>query len=119
MLSIFTMSNTEFFVNLCEVQLKTDCSAIFKTRIIFSKGAVQQLIEESGLTFAPSVQQSRTCSIPLSNDDRLGSRSLARQKHWQIRTSFTTLLLYNYNLNLDYEDYSKNILEFLTYLSSL
>lgn len=59
--------NTKFFANLCEVQLKTDCSATFETRIIFPKGAVQQLIEELGLTFAPSVQQSRTCSIPLSN----------------------------------------------------
>jgi hypothetical protein len=32
--------------------------------------------------------------------------TLARQKYWQIRTNFTTLLLYNYNLNLDYKDYS-------------
>ena len=29
------------------------------------------------------------------------------------------LFLYNYNLNSDYKDYSKNILEFLTYLISL
>jgi hypothetical protein len=29
------------------------------------------------------------------------------------------LFLYNYNLKLDYNDYSKNTLEFLTYLISL
>ena len=44
---------------------------------------------------------------------------LARQKYWQIRTNFTTLLLHNYNLNLDYKDYSKNMLVSLTYLSFL
>ena len=44
---------------------------------------------------------------------------LARQKYWQIRTNFTTLLLYNYNLNLDYKDYSKNLLASLTCLEVL
>jgi hypothetical protein len=39
---------------------------------------------------------------------------LARQKYWQIRTDFTTLLLYNDNLNLDYKDYSHNLLTSLT-----
>ena len=63
------------------MQLNTDRSATFETRIIFLKGAVQQLIKESGLTFAPglrdliqsqdahSVQQLRACSIPLSKGD--------------------------------------------------
>ena len=41
---------------------------------------------------------------------------LARQKYWQIRTNFTTLLLHNYNLNSDYKDYSKNLLASLTCL---
>ena len=44
---------------------------------------------------------------------------LARQKYWQIRTNFTTLLLHNHNLNLDYKDYSKNLLASLTCLGSL
>jgi hypothetical protein len=37
-----------------------------------------------------------------------GSGALARQKYWQIRTDFTTLLLYNYNSKSDYKDYRKN-----------
>jgi hypothetical protein len=44
---------------------------------------------------------------------------LARQKYWQIRTNFTTLLLHNYNLKLDCEDYSKNLLASLTCLAFL
>jgi hypothetical protein len=44
---------------------------------------------------------------------------LARQKYWQIRTNFTTLLLHNYNLKLDCEDYSKNLLASLTRLAFL
>jgi hypothetical protein len=75
------MSDAEFFAKLCDVQLETDRSATFETRTVFSKGAVQHLIEESGLTFAPglsnlirsrtapSVQQLRACSIPLSKRD--------------------------------------------------
>ena len=43
----------------------------------------------------------------------------ARQKYWQIRTNFTTLLLYNHNLNPDCKDYSKNLLASLTCLGSL
>ena len=49
----------------------------------------------------------------------VSTQALARQKQWQLRTSFTTLLLDNNNLKFDYKDYSKNILEFLTYLDSL
>jgi hypothetical protein len=37
---------------------------------------------------------------------RQPTHPLARQKYWQIRTNFTLVLLYNYNLNLDYKDYS-------------
>ena len=48
-----------------------------------------------------------------------GWQTLARQKYWQIRTNFTTLLLYNYNLKLDYKDYSKNFLVSLNCLASL
>lgn len=91
-----TTSDTEFFANLCEVQLDTDRCATHGTRTVFTKGAVQHLIEESGLSIAPglsyliqsqhapSVQQSRACSIPLSNDDMSGSRSLVRQKYWHV-----------------------------------
>ena len=75
------MSDAGFFAKLCDVQLETDRSATFETRTIFSKGAVQHLIEETGLTFAPgpsdmirsrdapSVQQLRACSNPLSKED--------------------------------------------------
>jgi hypothetical protein len=35
---------------------------------------------------------------------------LARQKYWEIRTDFTTLLLHNYQLKLDCEDYRKILL---------
>lgn len=45
--------------------------------------------------------------------------ALARQKYWQVRTNFTTLLLYNHNLNLDYKDYIKNPLASLNYLGFL
>jgi hypothetical protein len=34
--------------------------------------------------------------------------ALARQKYWEIRTDFTTLLLYNYKSKSDCEDYRKN-----------
>ena len=44
-------------------------------------------------------------------------QALARQKDWRIRTNFTTLLLYDYNFELDYKDYSKDLLASLTYLS--
>ena len=76
------MSETESFANLCELQLETDRYATYETRTVFTKGAVKLLIKESGLSFAPglsdliqsrdapSVQQLRTCSIPLFNDDR-------------------------------------------------
>jgi hypothetical protein len=75
------MSDAEFFAKLCDVQLETDRSATFETRTVFTKGAVQHLIEELGLKFAPglsnmirsqnapSVQQLRACSIPLSRVD--------------------------------------------------
>jgi hypothetical protein len=33
---------------------------------------------------------------------------LARQKYWEIRTNFTTLLLHNYKSKPDCEDYRKN-----------
>jgi hypothetical protein len=45
--------------------------------------------------------------------------TLASQKYWQIRINFTTLLLYNYNLDLDYKDYSNNLLASLTCLEFL
>jgi hypothetical protein len=48
-----------------------------------------------------------------------GTRALARQKYWQIRTNSTTLLLYNYNLKLDCEDYSRNLLLSFTCLAFL
>ena len=53
---------------------------------------------------------------PMTNILRPVSMALARQKYWQIRTNFTTLLPHNYNLTLDYKDYSKNLLASLTYL---
>ena len=79
---LLTMSDAEFFAMLCDVQLQTDRAATPETRTIFSsKAAVQHLIEESSLTFAPgladlirspnapSVQQLRACSVLLSEDD--------------------------------------------------
>jgi hypothetical protein len=33
---------------------------------------------------------------------------LARQKYWERRTDFTTLLLHNYKLKADCKDYMKN-----------
>ena len=42
--------------------------------------------------------------------------ALARQKYWHIRTNLTRPLLYNYNLNSNYKDYSKNLLASLTCL---
>ena len=76
------MSDAELFAMLCDVQLQTDRAATSETRTIFSsKAAIQHLIEESSLTFAPgladmirsrnapSVQQLRACSILLSEDD--------------------------------------------------
>jgi hypothetical protein len=49
------MSDAEFFAKLCDVQLVTDRSATFETRTVFTKGAVQHLIKESGLNFAPGL----------------------------------------------------------------
>lgn len=51
-------------------------------------------------------------------EQRRGLRShpLARQKYWQIRTNFTTLLLRNYNLKLNCEHDSKNLPASLTCL---
>jgi hypothetical protein len=46
-------------------------------------------------------------------------QALARQKYWQIRTNFTTLLLHNHNVNSDCKDYSKNLLASLTCLEFL
>ena len=43
---------------------------------------------------------------------------LAHQKHWQMRTNFTTLSLHNHNLKLDCEDYSKNLLHSVFYFPS-
>ncbi|KAH8732902.1 hypothetical protein GQ44DRAFT_668474 [Phaeosphaeriaceae sp. PMI808] len=76
------MPDAEFFAMLCDVQLQTDRAATPETRIIFSsKAAIQYLIEELSLTFAPgladmirsrnapSVQQLRACSVMLSEDD--------------------------------------------------
>ncbi|KAH4934856.1 hypothetical protein HBI79_078180 [Parastagonospora nodorum] len=76
------MSDAAFFAMLCDVQLRTDRSATFESRTFFSSEApIQHLIEESSLTFtpgladmirspdAPSVQQLRVCSVPLSLDD--------------------------------------------------
>jgi hypothetical protein len=42
-----------------------------------------------------------------------------RQKYWEIRTNFTTLLLHNYNVKLDCEDYSKNLPASVTCLALL
>lgn len=79
---LFMMSDAAFFARLCALQLQTDRAATPETRTIFhSKAAIQQLIEESSLTFAPglantirsrnapSVQQLRACSIQLSEDE--------------------------------------------------
>jgi hypothetical protein len=76
------MSDAAFFAMLCDVQLQTDRAATPETRTIFhSKAAIQHLIEESSLTFAPgladtirsrnapSVQQLRACSVQLSEDE--------------------------------------------------
>jgi hypothetical protein len=35
---------------------------------------------------------------PMRHVRRLWAPALARQKYWEIRTDFTTLLLYNYKL---------------------
>lgn len=72
------MADAEFFAMLCDVQLQTDRTATMETRTIFSsKAAIQHLIEESNLSFAPgladmirspnapSVQQLRACSVVL------------------------------------------------------
>jgi hypothetical protein len=45
--------------------------------------------------------------------------ALARQKYWEIRTDFTTLLLHNYKSKLDCEDYRKNQLASLACLAFL
>jgi hypothetical protein len=45
--------------------------------------------------------------------------ALARQKYWEIRTDFTTLLLHNYKSKSDCEDYRKNSLGSLTCLAFL
>lgn len=50
---------------------------------------------------------------------RGGILSLPRQKQWQMNIGFTTLLLFNYNSKLDYEDYSKNEQDFIAYLAFL
>jgi hypothetical protein len=39
--------------------------------------------------------------------DILMCLALTRQKYWKIRTDFTTLLLHNYRLKSDCEDYKK------------
>ncbi|CAO2656665.1 Nn.00g054680.m01.CDS01 [Neocucurbitaria sp. VM-36] len=76
------MSDAEFFAMLCHVQFRTDSAATPELRTVFSsEAAIQHLIEESSLTFAPgladmirsrntpSVQQLRACSVLLSRDD--------------------------------------------------
>lgn len=76
------MSDAEFFAMLCHVQSRTDSAATPESRTVFSsEAAIQHLIEESSLTFAPgladmirspntpSVQQLRACSVLLSGDD--------------------------------------------------
>jgi len=54
--NLFIMSDAEFFATLCNVQLLTDSAATFATRTVFSsEAAIQHLIEESSLTFAPGL----------------------------------------------------------------
>jgi hypothetical protein len=70
------------------------------------------------------VRQSLPCNSSTSDEAlHVGTAdeimALARQKYWQIRTSFTPLLLYDYNLNSGYKDYSQNLLASLTYLGVL
>lgn len=53
---LFIMSDAEFFAMLCHVQLRTDSTVTPESRTVFSsEAAIQHLIEESSLTFAPGL----------------------------------------------------------------
>jgi hypothetical protein len=124
---LFTMPDAEFFAGLCHVQLQTDRAATPETRSVFSsKAAIQHLIEESSLTFAPglagmiqspnapSVQQLRASTVVLTKD---GLRSkwivylqyYRKGPHWYICCGKSTNLKGAQERIRDYEKNSSTI----------
>ncbi|KAF2847646.1 hypothetical protein T440DRAFT_491853 [Plenodomus tracheiphilus IPT5] len=121
------MSDAESLAMLCDVQLQTDRTAMPETRTLFSsKAAIQHLIEESSLTFAPgladmirsrnapSVQQLRACSILLSKDDPKSKCVVYLQYYrkgplWYICCGKSTNLRGGQERLRDYEDESSSI----------
>jgi hypothetical protein len=121
------MPDAEFFAGLCHVQLQTDRAATPETRSVFSsKAAIQHLIEESSLTFAPglagmiqspnapSVQQLRASTVVLTKD---GLRSkwivylqyYRKGPHWYICCGKSTNLKGAQERIRDYEKNSSTI----------